>query len=98
MHFPLAVSLKLAGVGLRLQTAHMVRGFVYSFIAVCIYLMGSILWMSLAQLDEQSAYLMSGWLLVICFFAVGPLFFAVGYWHHLRLHPKDSHWDAEIGQ
>lgn len=76
----------------------MVRGFVYSFIAVCVFLLGSILWMTMAGLDEERAYLMSGWLLLVCFFAVGPLSFAAGYWHHLRLHPREPHWDAEIGE
>lgn len=48
--------------------------------------------------SEETLTLMSGWLLLICFFAVGPIFFALGYWHHLRLHPGDSHWDPEIGE
>ncbi|MGC9451703.1 MAG: hypothetical protein ACP5I4_09675 [Oceanipulchritudo sp.] len=76
----------------------MVRGFVYSFIAVCIFLLGSIFWMMTATLDEDRAYLVSGWLLLVTFFIVGPVFFAAGYWHHLRLHPREPRWDAEIGE
>ena len=76
----------------------MVRGFVYSFLAVCLFLIGSIVWMSVVSLDEESLYTFSGWLLLVCFFLVGPVFFAVGYWHHWRLHPKDPHWDAELGE
>lgn len=76
----------------------MVRGFVYSLSAVCLFLLASIAWMMSASSSEETLYIMSGWSLLITFFAVGPLFFAMGYWHHLRLHPKDSHWDAEVGE
>jgi hypothetical protein len=48
--------------------------------------------------DEDTLFLMSGWMLLISFFAVGPLFFALGYWHHLHKYPKESHWDPEIGE
>lgn len=76
----------------------MVRGFVYSICAVCLFLIASIGWMSLRPPDEDTLYLLSGWLLLISFFAVGPLFFALGYWHHYRLHPGDPHWDSELGE
>jgi FtsH-binding integral membrane protein len=76
----------------------MVRGFVYSFLAVSLFLFGSIGWMSIRSPSEETLYLMSGWLLLVCFFAVGPLFFAIGYWHHLRLHPEAPRWDRELGE
>jgi hypothetical protein len=76
----------------------MVRGFVYSFIGICLFLMGSILWLSLSGLTEDAAYKLSGWLLLLCFFIVGPVAFAIGYWHHLRLTPGQPHWDPEIGE
>jgi hypothetical protein len=76
----------------------MLRGFVYSPCAVCLFLLASIGWITLQQPSEETMYLMSGWLLLISFFAVGPLFFALGYWHHWHLHPKEPHWDAETGE
>lgn len=76
----------------------MLRGFVYSFCAVCLFLLGSIGWILARSPDEETLYLMSGWTLLISFFAVGPVFFAIGYWHHLRLHPTEPHWDREIGE
>jgi hypothetical protein len=76
----------------------MLRGFIYSIIAVVLFLFASIGWMVLRGPDEDTLYLLSGWLILICFFAVGPLFFALGYWHHLRRTPGDSHWDKEIGE
>jgi hypothetical protein len=76
----------------------MVRGFVYSLSAVCLFLLASICWMMIQSPTEDTLFLMSGWLLLISFFAVGPLFFALGYWHHLHKYPKESHWDSEIGE
>lgn len=76
----------------------MVRGFVYSFLAVSLFLLGSIGWMSIRSTSEETLYLMSGWLLLVCFFAVGPLFFAFGYWHHLRRNPEAPRWDRELGE
>jgi sterol desaturase/sphingolipid hydroxylase (fatty acid hydroxylase superfamily) len=76
----------------------MVRGIVYSLSAVCLFLLASIAWMSLRNPPEEALYLMSGWLILACFFVVGPLFFALGYWHHRHLHPQDPQWDAELGE
>ncbi|MFO7724031.1 MAG: hypothetical protein R6V45_00660 [Oceanipulchritudo sp.] len=76
----------------------MLRGFVYSFLAVSLFLLASIGWMTFRAVTEETLYLMSGWVLLISFFAVGPLFFALGYWDHLRRHPSDYHWDREIGE
>jgi hypothetical protein len=76
----------------------MVRGLVYSISAVCLFLIASIGWMTLQRPAEETLYLFSGWLILLCLFAVGPLFFALGYWHHRRLHPADPKWDAELNQ
>ena len=76
----------------------MLRGFIYSFCAVCLFMLASIGWMMFQSPGEETLLLLSGWLILICFFAVGPLFFALGYWHNLHLHPRDSHWDPEIGE
>ena len=76
----------------------MARGFVYSVIAVSVFLLASISWMTLSPPDEETMVLLSGWRLLISFFAVGPLFFVIGFWHHFRLHPKEPHWDAELEQ
>lgn len=76
----------------------MVRGLVYSLVAVSLFLLASIGWMILQSPDEDTQMLLAGWLLLISFFAVGPLFFAFGYRRHLVLHPKDPKWDAELGE
>jgi hypothetical protein len=54
--------------------------------------------MLLAGLEDETLYLLGGWLLLFSFFAVGPLFFLIGYWHHCRLHPGEPRWDAEINE
>ena len=76
----------------------MVRGFVYSFVAICIFLIGSIAYMTIANITEERADLLGGMLLLLCFFLVGPVFFAIGYWHHFRLTPDKPHWDPELGE
>jgi hypothetical protein len=76
----------------------MVRGLVYSFVAICLFLLVCIVWMTVGGVTEEAAYTMSGWLLLLCFFLVGPVFFGLGYWHHLRLTPGEPHWDPEIGE
>jgi len=76
----------------------MVRGFVYSFLAICLFLLGSIGWMTMGHLTEEQAEVMGGMLLLLCFFLVGPVFFAIGYWHNLRLTPNEPHWDPELGE
>ena len=76
----------------------MVRGFVYSFIGICLFLMGSIIWLSLVEMTEEAAFKLSGWMLLLCFFLIGPVAFAIGYWHHLRLTPGEPHWDPELGE
>ncbi|MGA1204952.1 MAG: hypothetical protein ACO3ZW_03960 [Opitutales bacterium] len=74
----------------------MVRGIVYSFLAVSLFLLCSIILMTMGVLEVESADLAGGWLLMVCFFGVGPLFFLLGYWHHWRLNPKGPHWDPEL--
>ena len=77
----------------------MVRAFVYSFVAIPAFLFAAIIWFALsgsAQGEEES--LLIGWMLLISFFLIGPGGFLLGYWHHLRLHPKDPHWDPELGE
>ena len=76
----------------------MVRGFVYSILAICFFLLASIAYMALSDLEESASNLFGGWMLLITFFGVGPLFFAVGYFHNRRLHPDEPHWDAETGE
>jgi len=76
----------------------MVRGFVYSIISVSVFLLASIGWMIVRPLEEDALAYLAGWLLLISFFGIGPIFFAVGYWHHLRLYPKQPHWDSELGE
>lgn len=48
--------------------------------------------------DEDTLILFSGWMILISFFAVGPLFFALGYWHQRVLHPAQPRWDPEMGE
>ena len=81
-----------------LQNAGMIRAFVYSFLAVAIFLIGSIFWMASEGVPEQGFSMASGWLLLICIFAVGPIFFMLGYWHSLKLNPDKPHWDPELGE
>ena len=76
----------------------MVRGLVYSIISVSVFLLASIAWMTIRPIEEDAMVSLTGWLLLISFFGVGPLFFVLGYWHHLRRHPKEPHWDAELGE
>jgi len=76
----------------------MVRGFVYSCLAIIAFLLAGIGWMSMHAMGEDALVLLGGWLLLISLFAVGPLFFAIGYWHHLRLNPAQPRWDAELGE
>jgi hypothetical protein len=75
----------------------MIRGFVYSFIAVVVFLAGSIFWMA-NQGSLEGDPLASGWLLLICVFLVGPVFFFLGYWHNRKLTPGKPHWDPELGE
>lgn len=76
----------------------MFRGFVYSILAVSLFLTGATFWMLQQDLSEEALALRGGWILLISFFAVGPLFFVVGYWHHRRLHAAEPQWDAELGE
>ncbi len=76
----------------------MVRGLVYSLIAVSLFLLAGAGWLALRSVDADTLVLWGGWLLLVCLFAVGPLFFALGYWHHRRLHPREPHWDRELGE
>lgn len=76
----------------------MVRGFVYSLSAVALFILGSIAWMMMQSPDEDTLILFSGWMILISFFAVGPLFFALGYWHQRVLHPAQPRWDPEMGE
>ena len=75
----------------------MVRGFVYSFLAISVCLLGCIMWFAMTN-QGDAALVPAGWMLMGCFFLVGPLFFLLGYWHHLRLFPKEPHWDSELGE
>ena len=75
----------------------MVRGLVYSLIGIAVFLLGSIFWMTLQGPDNDWTYL-GGWLLLLSLFLIGPVCFGIGYWHHWRLHPKDPHWDTELGE
>ncbi len=76
----------------------MIRGFVYSIIAICVFLLGSTAYIALSGMEESSSNLAGGWMLLIALFAIGPLFFVIGYWHNRRLHPDSPHWDAETGE
>ena len=76
----------------------MIRGIVYSLVAICIFLTGSILWMVSGGIPEEVFPLVTGWTLLISLFAVGPFFFTLGYWHHRRLFPDEPHWDPEAGE
>ncbi|HSH09236.1 MAG TPA: hypothetical protein VK995_02535 [Oceanipulchritudo sp.] len=75
----------------------MIRGFVYSFVAISVCLLASIIWFAMTQQGEEDVRIGIGFLLA-CFFLVGPLFFGIGYWHHFRLYPKEPHWDPELGE
>ena len=77
----------------------MVRGFVYSFLAISIFLFAAIIWFALSgTIEGEEDFMLAGSLLLITFFLVGPAGFALGYWHHLRLHPREPHWDPEMGE
>ncbi len=76
----------------------MIRGFVYSIVAICFFLLGSVLYMLLGDMDEASMSFAGGWLMLITLFGVGPVFFGIGYWHNRRLYPDEPHWDSETGE
>ena len=77
----------------------MVRAFVYSFLAISVFLFAAIIWYALSGATSgEEDFKVAGWLLLITFFLIGPSGFVLGYWHHLRLHPKDPHWDPELGE
>jgi len=76
----------------------MVRGFVYSLSAIVLFIFGSIAWMMMQSPDEDTLVLYGGWMILISLFAVGPVFFALGYWHQRQLYPAKSHWDPELGE
>jgi sterol desaturase/sphingolipid hydroxylase (fatty acid hydroxylase superfamily) len=78
--------------------ALMFRGFVYSILAVSFFLTGSVFWMLRQDFSDEAMVFQGGWILLVSFFAVGPLFFVLGYWHHRRLHKAEPQWDAEIGE
>lgn len=76
----------------------MIRGFVYSFVAIAVFLLASILWMSSRGAFEEGFPMAAGWVLLIGMFAVGPGFFMLGYWHNMKLNPDKPHWDPEMGE
>jgi FtsH-binding integral membrane protein len=76
----------------------MIRGFVYSFVAIALFLMGSIFWLASNGAFEEGFPLAAGWVLLVCMFGVGPGFFFLGYWHSLKLNPDKPHWDPELGE
>lgn len=76
----------------------MLRGLLYSVGAVILFLVLSIGYMLVTGMDEERMTLVGGWLLLLCFFAVGPVFFVIGYWHHVRLHPGEPRWDRELNE
>lgn len=76
----------------------MARGLFYSFLALLVFAVAVLLWMYRTQPDQEEMYLMSGWILLMGFFAVGPFGFVLGFWHHRRLHPSDPKWDTETGE
>jgi len=76
----------------------MLRGFVYSCLSVAIFLTASVVYLLLSGMEEEPMLFLGGWLLLFCFFAVGPVFFFVGYLHHCRLHPGEPRWDAELNE
>jgi len=76
----------------------MVRGFVYSLSAIALFILGSIGWMLFQAPDEDTLVLFAGWMILISFFAVGPVFFAIGYWHQRHLCPSAPRWDPELGE
>jgi len=76
----------------------MVRGFVYSIVAICVFLLGSIIYMTTSTMEDSTANLAGGWLMLAALFGIGPLFFGLGYWHNRKLHPDEPHWDSETGE
>lgn len=75
----------------------MVRGLVYSIFAVILALLLAMIVFASGGADGDGV-LISGWTLLIALFLVAPAAFGIGYWHHLKRHPKEPHWDAELGQ
>ena len=80
------------------HTEYMVRGFVYSIVAICVFLLGSIIYMTTSNMEDSATSLAGGWLMLLALFGIGPLFFGLGYWHNRRLHPDEPHWDSETGE
>ncbi len=76
----------------------MLRGIVYSFIGICLFLLGAIIVVSTGMTDAENAEFAGGWILLVALFLVAPVCFGLGYWHHLRLNPKAPRWDSEMGQ
>ena len=76
----------------------MIRGFVYSILAICVFFLGIIAYIILSGMEESTSNYAGGWMLLVAFFGVGPLFFGIGYWHNRRLHPDAPHWDPETGE
>lgn len=76
----------------------MIRGFVYSLLGIIVFLSLCVIWFIIQKDKITDMTVMGGWLLLISLFAVGPLFFVMGYLHHIRKHPQALRWDPETGE
>ena len=76
----------------------MIRGIVYSIVAICAFLLGAVLFMATGGMEDSTTSMAGGWLMLVALFGVGPLFFGLGYWHHRRMFPDEPHWDSETGE
>jgi len=74
----------------------MIRGIVYSLIAIAVFIAASTAWFS--RLPEENAGVFIGWTVMISFFIVGPLFFTIGFLHNMHRNPGKPHWDSETGE
>lgn len=67
----------------------MIRGLVYSFVGIIVFLGASLVYIGQAQPSEATLYQLTGWLLLVALFAVGPSAFFLGYWHHRKKYPEE---------
>jgi hypothetical protein len=76
----------------------MLRGFVYSLIAMVLFIGIGLVALGRAPSSDDQMFFYGGWLLLTSLFAVGPAFFVAGWLHHRHLHPRDPVWDEELGE
>lgn len=74
----------------------MTRGFLYSLMALVLYGLVVLGWIGLTRPADAELSALSGWILLLAFFFVGPAGFFLGYWRQSRLQPQQERWDPEL--